>query len=115
MANTKLTKKDYFKMAIAETSNAELIAFFNHEIELLERKNSSSGSKAPSKNQVANESLKSEILDLMANDTRYTVSELDKLMGIGSPNKTNALVKQLKDSGLVIRTVEKGRAYFTKA
>ena len=115
MANTKLTKKDYFKMAIAETSNAELIAFFNHEIELLERKNSSSGSKAPSKNQVANESLKSEILDLMANDTRYTVSELDKLMGIGSPNKTNALVKQLKDSGLVVRTVEKGRAYFTKA
>ena len=110
----KMTKKDYFKMAIAETSNAELIAFFNHEIELLERKNSS-GSKAPSKNQVANETLKAEILDLMANDTKYTVSELDKLMGIGSPNKTNALVKQLKDSGLVIRTVEKGRAYFTKA
>lgn len=110
----KMTKKDYFKMAIAETSNAELIAFFNHEIELLERKNSS-GSKAPSKTQVANENLKSEILNLMATDTRYTVSELDKLMGIGSPNKTNALVKQLKDSGLVIRTVEKGRAYFTKA
>ena len=110
----KMTKKDYFKMAIAETSNAELIAFFNHEIELLERKNSS-GSKAPSKTQVANETLKAEILEMMANDTRYTVSELDKLMGIGSPNKTNALVKQLKDSGLVIRTVEKGRAYFTKA
>lgn len=110
----KMTKKDYFKMAIAETSNAELIAFFNHEIELLERKNSS-GSKAPSKTQVANETLKTEILELMANDTKYTVSELDKLMGIGSPNKTNALVKQLKDSGLVIRTVDKGRAYFTKA
>ena len=110
----KMTKKDYFKMAIAETSNAELIAFFNHEIELLERKNSS-GSKAPSKTQVANENLKSEILNLMATDTKYTVTEIDKLMGIDSPNKTNALVKQLKDSGLVVRTVEKGRAYFTKA
>lgn len=115
MAN-KLTKKDYFNGFLAKYPlTADEIAFCEHEIELLERKNSSSGSKAPSKNQVANESLKTEILDLMANDTRYTVSELDKLMGIGSPNKTNALVKQLKDSGLVIRTVEKGRAYFTKA
>lgn len=115
MATNKMTKKDYFKMAIAETSNAELIAFFNHEIELLDRKNSSGGAKAPSKTQVANENLKSEILNLMATDTKYTVTEIDKLMGIDSPNKTNALVKQLKDSGLVIRTVEKGRAYFTKA
>ena len=94
MATNKMTKKDYFKMAIAETSNAELIAFFNHEIELLDRKNSSGGAKTPSKTQVANENLKSEILNLMSTDTRYTVTEIDKLMGIDSPNKTNALVKQ---------------------
>ena len=115
MATNKMTKKDYFKMAIAETSNAELIAFFNHEIELLERKNSSGGAKAPSKTQVANENLKSNILNTMESGKRYTITEIDKLMGIGSPNKTNALVKQLKDACLVIRTEEKGRAYFTKA
>lgn len=114
MAN-KLTKKDYFNGFIAKYPlTADEIAFCEHELELLEKKNSS-GSKAPSKTQVANENLKASILDTMESGKRYTVTEIDKMMGIGSPNKTNALVKQLKDACLVIRTEEKGRAYFTKA
>ena len=114
MAN-KLTKKDYFKMAIAETSNTELIAFFNHEIELLEKKNSSGGAKKETATQKANTETKNVILDVMAPNTRYTVSEIGKLIGIESNQKVSALVRQLKDSGAVIRTEEKGRAYFTKA
>ena len=114
MATNKMTKKDYFKMAIAESSNPELIAFFNHEIELLEKKNAS-GTRKETATQKANADLKNQILEIMASDTRYTVTEIDKLVGVGSINKTNALVKQLKDSGLVIRSAEKGKAYFTKA
>ena len=113
---TKMTKRDYFNQLLSNYPlTADEKAFINHELELLDKKNASSGSKNPTANQKANEGLKSEILDAMTSGTRYTVSELDKMLGIGSPNKTNALVKQLKDSGLVIRTVEKGRAYFTKA
>lgn len=113
---TKMTKRDYFNQILSKYPlTADEKAFIDHELELLDRKNSSGGAKAPTATQKANESLKSEILDAMASDTRYTVSELDKMLGIGSPNKTNALVKQLKDACLVIRTEEKGRAYFTKA
>ena len=115
MANTKLTKKDYFKMAIAETSNAELIAFFNHEIELLERKNSSSGTKKETATQKANADLKSSILNAMEIGVRYTITEIGKMVGIESNQKASALVRQLKMDNLVIRTEEKGKAYFTKA
>ena len=114
MATNKMTKKDYFKMAIAETSNAELIAFFNHEIELLERKNSNSTHKETA-TQKANADLKSKILDVMDEGTRYTITELGKLIGIESNQKVSALVRQLKMDNLVIRTEEKGKAYFTKA
>ena len=114
MATNKMTKKDYFKMAIAETSNAELIAFFNHEIELLERKNSNPTHKETA-TQKANADLKSKILDVMDEGTRYTITELGKLIGVESNQKVSALVRQLKMDNLVIRTEEKGKAYFTKA
>lgn len=114
MATNKMTKKDYFKMAIAETSNAELIAFFNHEIELLEKKNAS-GTRKETATQKANADLKNQILEVMASGTRYTISEICKLVGIESNQKVSALVRQLKMDNLVIRTEEKGKAYFTKA
>ena len=114
MATNKMTKRDYFKMAIAETSNSELITFFNHEIELLDRKNSNSTHKETA-TQKANADLKSKILDVMVEDTRYTITEIGKLIGIESNQKVSALVRQLKMDNLVIRTEEKGKAYFTKA
>ena len=43
----KMTKRDLFNLAIAETTNPTLIAFFNHELELLDRKNSSNGHNCP--------------------------------------------------------------------
>ena len=112
MAN-KITKKDYFKMAIAETSNPELIAFFNHEIELLEKKNS--GTRKPDAKQVANENLRNEILSFMEDGKAYTVTEIQKAFNIESNQRASALIRQLKDACLVTRTVEKGKAYFTKA
>lgn len=115
MAN-KLTKRDHFNALrdLATASNRlDLIDFIDHELELLARKNA--GDRKETATQKANADLKTKILDVMASDTRYTVTELDKLVGIGSINKTNALVRQLKLDGLVIRTEEKGKAYFTKA
>ena len=113
---TKMTKRDYFNQILSNYPlTADEKAFINHELELLDKKNASSGSKNPTANQKANEGLKSEILDVMAPNTRYTVSEIGKLIGIESNQKVSALVRQLKDSGQVIRTEEKGRAYFTKA
>lgn len=115
MAN-KLTKRDHFNALRDLATSAQrqdLIDFIDHELDLLARKNA--GDRKETATQKANADLKVRILEAMASDTRYTVTELDKLVGIGSINKTNALVRQLKLDGLVIRTEEKGKAYFTKA
>ena len=45
----------------------------------------------------------------------YTITEIQKAMGLESNQKTSALVRQLKEAHLVVRTEEKGKAYFTKA
>lgn len=74
----------------------------------------SGGTRKPTANQIANEELKVRILDSMESDVRYQVKELAKLVGMDSFQKCSALVKQLKDSGKVARSEEKGVAYFTK-
>ena len=70
--------------------------------------------RKPTANQIANEELKAKICDSMESGVRYQVKELAKLVGMESFQKCSALVKQLKDSGRVARSEEKGVAYFTK-
>lgn len=74
----------------------------------------SGGTRKPTANQIANEELKTRIWDSMESGVGYRVKELAKLVGMESFSKCSALVKQLKDSGKVARSEEKGVAYFTK-
>ncbi len=94
-------------------------AFLEKRIEVTEKKNASGGGeKKLSKEQIANEEIKSNILDEMETGKSYTISDMLKSLTcceMLSQNKVNALVKQLKDSGKVIRTEAKGKAYFTLA
>lgn len=71
--------------------------------------------KKMTKAQVENEEIKANILNAMENGKAYTVTEIMKAVGLESNQKTSALVRQLKESGLVVRTENKGKAYFTKA
>lgn len=71
--------------------------------------------KKMTKAQVENEDIKANILNAMESGKAYTVTEIMKAVGLESNQKTSALVRQLKESGLVIRTENKGKAYFTKA
>ena len=71
--------------------------------------------KKMTKAQVENEEIKANILNAMENGKAYTVTEIMKAVGLESNQKTSALVRQLKENGLVIRTESKGKAYFTKA
>ena len=88
-------------------------------IEVTEKKNASKGGeKKLSKEQIANEEIKSNILNEMEAGKSYTISDMLKSLTcceMLSQNKVNALVKQLKDEGKVIRTEAKGKAYFTLA
>ena len=122
MTNTRITKKDRFNqlLTIEEVkSNADLVAFINHEIELLERKNASASSatRKPTKTQIANEGIKEEILDLMVSGTSYLISDMMKMfptLAEYPSQKIVALVRQLVKDNLVTREVIKGKAYFTK-
>ena len=118
MANTKkMTKRDYFNalLGIAEVkANGELVKFIEHELELLAKKNSAE--KKPTAVQVANEGIKSVILETLAeNEKMMTISEMQKAnaeLGELSNQRISALIRQLLADGKVERIEEKRKAYF---
>ena len=127
MANAKMTKRDYFN-ALSElvtnanpTNAADILAFIDHEVELLDKKNGYKSSK-PTKSQLANEGLKATLLEVMAEvDKPATITELQRAdtrlafdeNGSISNQRLSALLRQMIDSGTVVRTTEKKKAYFS--
>ena len=119
MANTnKITKAQKFAMlkeipAVAE--NALLMEFIDHELELLAKKNASD--KKPTAAQVANESTKATIVEVLtAHRKPMTVTDMMKAsaeLGELSNQRITTLVTQLVKADTVLRTVEKGKAYFS--
>lgn len=69
----------------------------------------SGGSRKPSKAQVANESLKADIVSALTE--RKTATEVAKQFDI-SNQKASALLTALVKADAIERTVEKGKAYF---
>lgn len=118
MANTKkMTKRDYFNtlLGIAEVkANPELVKFIDHELELLAKKNSAE--KKPTAVQIANEGIKSVILETLAEHGKMmTISEMQKVnaeLGEMSNQRISALVRQLINDGKVERIEDKRKAYF---
>lgn len=114
----KITISEQYSNIIAKCedflSESE-IAFLVERKELHEKKNAS---RKPSKVQTENEGYKEEILDFLDDGCSYTIGDLIKAvpsLNEFSTSKVSALVRQLKDDGLVVRTEIKGKAYFTKA
>lgn len=112
----KMTKKEMFAQIMANynLTDAE-IAFINREIELLEKKNG--GIKKPTKQQEINNGLKEVILDHMEYGEKYTITDLMKQvpeLAELSNQRVSAIVRGLKESGLVDRVEEKRKAYFFK-
>jgi hypothetical protein len=121
MTNTnRITKKDRYNqlLAIAEVkADPELVAFIEHEKELLARKNATpSGERKPTKTQIANEGIKAEILETPNGCSEaLTCSELLKLnpaLAEYSSQKIVALIRQLVAESKASREVVKGKAYF---
>lgn len=132
MANTKITKKEYFAIVkgIVEASEAEnkadIVAFLNHEVELLDKKSSKS---KVTPTQVANMATLNVIKEVLADmgkpvtitemmsDTRlqsYTETAKDgNHLIIMTNQKLSSLVKKLVDTREVVRTEKKKKAYFS--
>lgn len=117
MAN-KVTKKDNYsaiRTILEELHNDELVAFIDHEIELLDKRNSSKTGRM-TKTQTENVGIKTEILEVLnTSDKPMTATEVMKsLSGEYSLNKVSALLTQmLNKDNTVERTEVKGKAYFT--
>ena len=113
----KITKVDRFNqlMALDEVkANADLMAFCEHEIDLLQKK---SANKKSSKKNEANEALKEVIVDVLKTfENGATVSEVlnasEDFKGM-SNQKISALVRQLVLDGIVSKTTEKGKSIFS--
>jgi hypothetical protein len=131
MTNTKtakLTKRDHFNTLLSITEVAEnpvLVAFIEHELELLDKKNAAD--RKPTAVQVANDGLREAILDFMEEGKGYTVSDLIKQVPACadlSQSKVSAILRPLllvtakgeaNPDGVLERYEEKGKAYFKLA
>lgn len=113
----KLTKRDHFNALLnipAVAENEGLVDFINHEIDLLNRKNSTE--KKPTATQVANEGIKKTIMDVLCGaDEPMTVTDIMKSNeGLSelTNQKISALLRGLIDEGKVVKSVDKRKSYF---
>lgn len=113
----KLTKKDNFttiRNILEELGKTELVTVMEHELELLEKKNSAD--RKPTENQIANNSIKETIVELLVTTgKRMTISEMMKAsdeLGELTNQRISALIRQLMAEGKVDRIEDKRKAYF---
>ena len=117
MANKKMTKRDYFTIlrnsypVDAENYDA-VIAFIDHEMELLDKKNSAE--KKPTAQQVANEGIKQAIVEALEPGKLYTVTDIIKAVPACADltnQRVSAVLRQMVGVS-VERVEEKRKAYF---
>lgn len=93
-----MTNREFFSAIADSDLSAELKEFALAEIAKLDNRNAKRRNTL-TKEQIANEGVKAEILTAIGNGTA-TASEIAVAVGV-STQKVSALCKQLADSGLV--------------
>lgn len=107
----------------------EHISFINGRLDILAKKNATTGDRKMTKEQIANEALRATLLEKMALTTIYTATELIKLLPKDSNGEPLSLPKvtsllqpmliktakgEINPNGTIERIVEKGKTYFRK-
>lgn len=115
-----MTKRESFEVirGFIPADRVDLIEFIDHELELLAKKNS--GERKPTKTQKENEILRNDILFVFESaDAPMTISELieecPKLKSLSNQKVSRAILKPLVDSGVLVRSKEKGITRFALA
>ena len=125
MTNNKLTNKKALEIAIKaiDVSGFSTDDFKTDEIieklekMLVQTEKKSSSERKPTAKQEANKKLEAVILDYLNAQTEgKTVTdmmkEIPELDGM-SNQKVSSLVKPMKDGGIIVKEVIKGRSYFS--
>lgn len=116
MTDKKMTKKDMFALIKERVAdNEDMVAFIDHEIELLNKK--ANGSRKPTAKQIENEALKNDVLAVLSAEGK-TVSQIiasdEKFAGM-SNQKMTALLKMLVADGSAEKVVDKKTSFFKLA
>lgn len=110
----KMTKRQMFEMIKGVVGdNAEMVAFIDHELELLDRKKSSTSLSQTQKDNL-------ELIEVIYNELirigkSITITELQnesEILKDYSNQKLSALLKKLVDSNRVAKTTDKKKSYF---
>ena len=115
MTNKKMTKAQMFAQIKANYNlTADEIAFIDHELELLAKKNAAD--KKPTAQQTANKGIADAIVEALANqpDRLFTVTEIIKEVPACADltnQRVSAIVRGLLGTS-VERVEEKRKAYF---
>ena len=110
-----MTKREMFtEIRNIVADDEEMVAFIDHEIELLDRKSNSS--RKPTKTQVENDGFKAEIVDYLTEiDTPKTIKELQanisSISGLTNQRITHMLTDLIKAGTLVKEYVKKTPYY----
>ena len=119
-SSVRMTKAQKFQMLAdlpAVKADPMLSEFIAHEMELLAKKNTAD--KKPTAQQEANAVIKQNVLAVLADGKKRTVSELLKMVPDLPDTMTNqrmsALVRQMVDAGQVVRSEDKRKAFFAIA
>ena len=99
-----MTKTAMFEMIRANLTDAEQIAFIDHEIELLAKRNASRSSK-PTKAQIERANQYDALCDWLAENPAATCAAVADFMGVTLHSATG-LLTQLRKAGRVARSYE---------
>lgn len=115
----KMTKKEMFNLiATLNADNEEIVAFCNHEIELLDKKKSNGNAKANEKMEQAVELVYTALSQTNRAVTtseliaEHGLTELANESGVVSTQKVSALLKKLVDNKRVEKYIDKKKTYF---
>ena len=117
MAN-KITKREVIKMMMNEEvvkTNPTYMAYLENELALLDKK---AQNKKATKTQEQNIGIKATILKVLATIGSGTVTDIqngNEELSALSNQKVSALVRQLVESGEVVKTVDKKKSIFSLA
>ena len=117
MAN-KITKREVIRMMMNEEvvkANPTYVAYLENELALLDKK---AQNKKATKTQEQNVGIKATILKVLATIGSGTVTDIqngNEELSALSNQKVSALIRQLVESGEVVRTTDKKKSIFSLA
>lgn len=117
MAN-KTTKKDYFNQVIAlatEVGNSDLIAFAQHEIELLDnaaKRKSEKAKTKPSKGDETFDAISPAVLTAVT-EAPKSAKEIADEIGVTPYQKVSPVLTRLAKDGTIVSSKAKGKTVYT--